>query len=76
VERIHAAVNAGGHVWRDIAALLNESAAELTRLRAFATDVAENYDHELDAHRYNNGACRKCNAEAALLPPSPETPNP
>ena len=35
----------------------------------FARGIAEGYDHEEDAHRYNNGACRVCRAEAILSRP-------
>lgn len=28
--------------------------------------IRDGYDHDEDAHRYNNNACRCCNAETAL----------
>lgn len=46
------------------------SAADLKRLKlltAFALDIADNYDHEADAHRHNNGACRVCKARKVLI---------
>lgn len=32
-------------------------------LRAFVREIATGYDHDEDAHRHRNGACRVCNAE-------------
>jgi hypothetical protein len=54
--------------------------AELSRLRAsgtaderlreaagrFARWLRDGFDHEADAHRYDNGACRRCRAEEFL----------
>lgn len=33
----------------------------------FLQDLVNNYDHEEDAHKHNNGACRACNAVALLV---------
>lgn len=33
------------------------------RFRAFVREIATGYDHDEDAHRHRNGACRVCNAE-------------
>jgi hypothetical protein len=55
---------------------LDAAVASLRRerdgLTAFARDVTTNYDHDADAHRYNNGACLVCKAERALTRPTPE----
>lgn len=40
--------------------------AENERLRKALEDIERNYDHEDDAHKYNNGACRVCIARDAL----------
>ena len=44
----------------------DEARAIAKRLVALAKDVSSNYDHEDDAHKYNNGCCRMCNAQAAI----------
>jgi len=60
----------------------SEGAREAERLRAaadgFAADLIDGYDHEEDAHRHRNGACRVCKAEAfraslRATPPETET---
>jgi hypothetical protein len=55
---------------------LDAAVASLRRerdgLTAFARDVTTNYDHDADAHRYNNGACLVCKAERALTRPTLE----
>jgi hypothetical protein len=48
--------------WKPYAQLEAEHAA----LVEFARDISRNYDHEDDAHRYDNGCCRCCKAEAVL----------
>jgi hypothetical protein len=56
-------------VWSDSAASSDERTREHAELREraadFARDLASNYDHDGDAHRYNNRpACIVCKAEA------------
>lgn len=41
---------------------VRDMAAEVLRLREFARDIRDNYDHDEDAHRHNT-CCRKCEAE-------------
>ena len=43
----------------------SKACEHIARLRAFAKNVADNYDHDEDAHRYNT-PCRVCEAERAL----------
>ncbi len=45
---------------------LDERDVEIARLRKFAEGIRDGYDHEEDAHRYRNGACRVCQAVEVL----------
>ena len=48
-----------------MAAQLEDLHAENKLLRAFARDIAENWDHDSDAHKYGT-PCRVCEATAVL----------
>ena len=52
--------------WRKCQIELDRVKRERALLVNFAKDVSKNYDHEEDAHRYDNGACRCCNADGVL----------
>lgn len=54
---------------REIAALRER----LASYDALARDLAANWDHDSDAHKYGT-SCRVCMAEAALAPASPTCP--
>ena len=44
---------------------LLEARELIKEMRAFCKDVADNYDCDSDAHKYNTG-CRSCNAKAMI----------
>ena len=53
---------------RDYARAVIQRDEARKRLHEFAHDIATNYDHDADAHRYGHEAsqCRVCKAEALI----------
>lgn len=49
-------------MYDEMLGLITKTKSDLDLLLKFAKDIASNYDHESDAHRYDNGACRVCKA--------------
>lgn len=76
----HIAARKTCQLLRDAAAMLRRTGTDVPDLRSALAEsekrrgelekalrtIADGYDHDGDAHKYNNGACRVCIAEAAL----------
>lgn len=60
------AINAVQALHAQAVAERDEARRQVEAMREVLHSIAVGYDHEEDAHRYNNGACRVCQAQDVL----------